>query len=196
LQKAIALDPDLPGADTSVAGIYAAAGQMDRAESALREALQIDPYDGAAWDLAGRAMAGKGRSPEALFDFEKAIRYRPDFAPYLYDYGLTLSSAGQYDRAQESTEAALRTDPKMAEAHALLGGLLARKRQLPEAAAEYQQAIRLRPEFARAHLDLASVLAALGDMTQAVQQLREASKGNDPEVARLAAAALQRLGER
>jgi hypothetical protein len=33
-------------------------------------------------------------------------------------------------------------------------------------------------------------------MKGAIQQLREASKGSDPEVARLAAGALQRLGER
>jgi predicted CXXCH cytochrome family protein len=196
LQKAIALDPDLPGAYTSVAGMYAAAGQTDRAESALRQALQIDPYDGAAWDLAGRAVAGKGRYPEALYDFEKATRYRPDFAPYLYDYALTLYSANQLDRAQESAEAAARADPNLAEPHALLGRLLAGKRQLPSAAKEYQEALRLRPDFGRIRLDLASVLAAQGDMTQAVRQLREAVKGGDPEVARLAAEALQRLGER
>jgi predicted CXXCH cytochrome family protein len=196
MQKAIALDPDLPGAYTTLAGMYAAAGQVDRAEPALREALQVDPYDAAAWDLAGRSLAGKGQFSEALYDFEKAIRHRPNFAVYLYDYALTLSSASQLDRAQESADAALRADPKMAEAHALLGGLLARKRQLSEAASEYQQAVRLRPDFARARLDLASVLAAQGDMKGAVQQLREASKGSDPEVARLAAGALQRLGER
>jgi hypothetical protein len=45
-------------------------------------------------------------------------------------------------------------------------------------------------------LDLASVLAAQGDMEQAVEQLREASKSNDPEAARLAVDALQRLGRR
>jgi predicted Zn-dependent protease len=78
----------------------------------------------------------------------------------------------------------------------LLGGLLAKKRQLPEAAREYRQAIRLRPGFARARLDLASVLAEQGDMQEAVQQLREAAKSSDSEVARLAAGALQRLGER
>ena len=70
-------------------------------------------------------MAEKGQVPEALFDFEKAIHYRPDFAPYLYEYALTLSSASQFDRAQENVETALRADPKLAEAHALLGRLLA-----------------------------------------------------------------------
>jgi tetratricopeptide (TPR) repeat protein len=195
LQKAIALDPDLPGEYTTLAGSYAATGQMDRAESALREALRVDPYDAAAWDLAGRARAEKREFPEALFDFEKAMRHRPDFAPYLYDYALTLFSGSQFDRAQEFAEASLRADPKLAEAYALMGGLLARKRQLAEAAAAYGQALSLRPDFARTRLDLASVLAAQGDMQGAVQQLREASKGSDPEVARLAAGALQRLGE-
>jgi tetratricopeptide (TPR) repeat protein len=195
LQKAIALDPDLPGAHTTLAGLQAAAGQKDQAEAALREALRIDPYDAAAWDLAGRALAEKGQFPEALFDFEKAIHHRPGFAPYLYEYALTLSSASQFDRAQENVEAALRADPKLAEAHALLGRLLVRKRQLREAAAEYSQAVRLRPDFARVRLDLASVLAAQGDMPGAVRELREAAKSSDPEVARLAAAALQRIGE-
>jgi len=84
----------------------------------------------------------------------------------------------------------------MAEAHALLGGLLARKRRLPEAAREYSQAVRLRPDFAWARLDLASILVAQGDRRGALQQLREAAKSSDPEVARLAAGALQWLGER
>ena len=45
-------------------------------------------------------------------------------------------------------------------------------------------------------LDLASVFVAQHDIGRAVQQLREAAKSSDPEVARLAAGALQRLGER
>jgi len=196
MQKAIRLDPDLPGAYTTLAAIHAAAGQRERAEAALREALRLDPYDAAAWDLAGRALAEKGQFPEALYDFERAIRHRPDFAPYLYDYALTLNNTNQFDRAQQSAEAAAQADPNLAEPHALLGRLFAGKRQLPAAAKEYEEALRLRPDFGRIRLDLASVLAAQGDMRQAVQHLREAAKSGDPEVARLAAEALKRLGER
>jgi tetratricopeptide (TPR) repeat protein len=195
LQKAIALDPDLPGEYTTLAGLQAASRQTERAEASLREALRVDPYDAAAWDLTGRARADKGEFPEALYDFEKAIRYRPNFAPYLYDYALTLAGASEFDRAQESAEAAARADSNLAEPHALLGGLLARKLQLPEAVREYQEAVRLRPDFARARLGMASALAAQGEKRQAVEQLREAAKCRDPEVARLAAEALQRLGE-
>jgi tetratricopeptide (TPR) repeat protein len=196
LRKAIALDSNLPGVYTTLAGMQAAAGQQDAAQGTLREALRVDPYDAAAWDLAGRALAEKGQFPESFFNFEKANYYRPNFAPYLYEYGATLSSAGQPERAQEMADAALKADSNLAEAHVLRGRLLVQKRQLPDAAIEYQEAVRLRPDFARVRLDLASVLAAQGEMEQAVEQLREASKSSDPEAARLAAAALQRLGRR
>jgi tetratricopeptide (TPR) repeat protein len=196
LQKAIALDPDLAGEYTSLADMLTRTGQNDRAEAALREALRIDPYDSTAWDLTGRAVAGKAQLPEALYDFERANRYRPDFAPHLYDYALALMSAGKLEDAQIAVEKALKADPKLAEAHQLFGRLLAGKRRWPEAAGEYREALRLRPDFERVQLDLASALAAQGDMPGAVEQLREAAKASDPEVARLAAQALERLGQR
>ncbi|HEY1948642.1 MAG TPA: tetratricopeptide repeat protein [Bryobacteraceae bacterium] len=196
MEKAIALDPELPGEHTGLAEILAGTGKLDRAETALKEALRIDPYDATAYDLTGRVLAGKGELTEALYDFENATRLRPGYGPHLYDYGLALLSTNRFDDAQASAEAAVQAAPNMAEAHELLGGLLARKRQFSEAAREYREALRLRPDFDRAHLDLASVLAAQGDMPGAMQQLREAAKGRDPRVAQQAAAALQRLGER
>ena len=59
----------------------------------MRDALRIDPYDDAAWDLAGRMLAEKGEMPEAFYNFEKAIRLRPGYAPYLYDFALALVRA-------------------------------------------------------------------------------------------------------
>jgi tetratricopeptide (TPR) repeat protein len=196
LEKAVKLDSDLPGAYTTMAAVEAATGKSDAAQAALREALRIDPYDAAAWDLAGRTRAEKGQFHESLYNFEKANFYRPNFAPYLYEYGVALSSAGELDHAQEMADAALKAEPNLAEAHVLRGRLLVLKRQLPEAATEYREAISLRPDFARVRLDLASVLAAQGNLEQAVEQLREASKSNDPETARLAVDALRRLGRR
>jgi tetratricopeptide (TPR) repeat protein len=131
--------------------------------------------------------------PEALFDFERAIRYRPNFAPHLYDYALASMNAGQWEEAQKSVEAALRADSKMAEAHDLEGRLLSKKGQWAEAVREYREALRLRPDFATAQLDLALALASSGDIPGAREQLRDAAKSRDPQIARLAAEALARL---
>jgi tetratricopeptide (TPR) repeat protein len=196
MSKAVALDPDLSGGRTGLAEILWRTGEIDKAEDQLREAMRMDPYDASAYDLIGRVLAGKGHTAEALFDFERATRLRPGYAPHLYDYALELSSVNRLDDAQVSVAAALRADPSMAEAHELLGGLFAQKRRLPEAAHEYAEALRLRPDFARAHLDLAQVLAAQGDMPGAIEHLRKAASLADPQVAQMAAQALQRLGLR
>jgi len=195
MEKAISLDPDLSGGRTGLAEILWRTGSNDRAASELGDALRMDPYDASAYDLLGRIMAGRDQAAQSLFALEKATRLRPGYAPHLYDYALELSSVNRLDDAQASARAALRADPDMAEAHELLGGLLAGRRQLAEAAHEYGEAIRLKPEFARAHLDLARVLAAGGDMPGAIEQLRKAAAGSDPQVAQLAAQALQRLGK-
>jgi tetratricopeptide (TPR) repeat protein len=195
MEKAIALDPDLSGGRTGLAEILWRAGSTDRAASELEDALRMDPFDASAYDLMGRILAGRGHAAQSLFAFEKATQLRPGYAPHLYDYALELSAVDRPDDAQASVRAALRADPDMAEAHELLGGLLAQRRQLPEAAHEYGEAIRLKPDFARAHLDLARVLAAGGDMPGAIEQLRKAAAGSDPQVAQLAAQALQRLGQ-
>lgn len=193
LQKAISIDPEMAGVYTTLASVQAAAGERDQAEASLSHALRIDPYDAAAWDLAGRATAGQSRFPEALYDFEKALRYRPDFGSYLYEYALTLASAGQFYRAEESAESAIKADSTLPEPHALLCRIFGRRRQFSEAVKECQEAIRLRPDFGQARLDMASVLVAQGDIARAAEQLREVARGRDANAARVAAEALQRL---
>jgi tetratricopeptide (TPR) repeat protein len=193
MQKTVVLNPDLPGVYLSLASLLAAAGQIDSATAASQHALSIDPYDAATYNLTGRLLAGNGKAPEALFDFQKATLLRPGYGPYLYDYALMLVRLNRLDEAQESAQAAIHADQNLAEAHELLGGLLARKTQLSEAAAEYEKALQVRPDFSRAHLDLGLVLAAQGDLTGAAEHLRKAAGGDDPNVAQQAALALQRL---
>jgi tetratricopeptide (TPR) repeat protein len=194
IRKAIELDPTLPEQSTALAGILAKAGQTDRAQEALRDALRTDPYDDAAWDLAGRVLTQKGEMAEAFYDFERAIRLRPGYAPHLYDFALALVRGDRFDEAQQRAEQAVRADPKLADGYELLGGLYARKRQLPEAAQAYRQCLALQPDSSRAHLRLGNVLAAQGDLAGASEHLRKAAAGADAAIAQQARQALQQIG--
>ncbi|HZL58053.1 MAG TPA: tetratricopeptide repeat protein [Bryobacteraceae bacterium] len=188
IQKAIDLDPWLPDQSRALA-------EASHSVAALKDALRTDPFDDAAWDLGGRIMTERGDFREAFFDFERAVKIRPD-ASYLYDYALGLVRADRYDEAQLQAERAVGADAGNVEAHELLGGLHARKKELAEAAREYRLAIELKPELSRAHLRLAMVLAAGGDKTGAAEHLREAAKGNDAAVAKQATDALRGMGLR
>jgi predicted CXXCH cytochrome family protein len=196
VRKAIELDASLPEQSRSLAEILIKAGQPDAARSALNDALRTDPYDDAAWNLAGRVLTEKGEMSEAFYDFQKAIHLRPGYAPHLYDFALALVRADRFAEAQERAEAALLADPNMADAHQLLAGLFARKQQLPEAAREYRRALELRPDWSRVHLQLGNVLAAQGDIAGAAEHLRQAASGSDAAIARQATLALRQIGVR
>lgn len=180
----------------------AGGGRFDEAVAHFEKGLELRPKDASAEDLAivydhlGRARAGKGDMEGALKNFAEALRLHPNFAAYLYDYGVALAQVNRFDEAQQSVEGAVRANAEMAEAHELLGGLLAKKRRLPEAVREYQAAIKLQPELSRLHLALGNVMAAQGNAAGAVRHFREAVKGGDPGVAQAAIRELQRLGQR
>jgi tetratricopeptide (TPR) repeat protein len=191
--KAVSLNPDLNQGYTSLAGLLLATGQVDLAAAAAQHALNIDPYDATAYNVAGRTLASKGQNSEALFDFEKATRLRGSYGPYQYDYALMLVRLGRFDDAQAAVETALKLDPDLPAAHELLGSLLSRKSQLAGATREYRRAVELQPDFSRAQLDLGLALAAEGDLTGAADHLRKAAAAPDPAIAQRATLALQRI---
>src|SRR3984957_1298193 len=188
IQKAIALDPWLPDQSRRLA-------EVSHSESALKDALRADPFDDAAWDLGGRIMAEQGKSQDAFFDFERAIKL-PPLGHYLYDYALALVRADHFDEALNEAERAVRADASLVEPHELLAGLHARKNELSEAAREYLAALALKPDLARAHFQLAKVLAAQGDKEGAATHFREAANGTDSAISRQAEQALHDMGIR
>ncbi|HEY4086281.1 MAG TPA: tetratricopeptide repeat protein [Bryobacteraceae bacterium] len=162
IERAIELDPSLPEKSRKLGEIFLKAGDVNRADAALKDALRIDPWDEDAWDLAGRLHSEKNETAEAMFDFEKAVRLKPGSAVYLYDSALALARANSFDQAEERVRGALRADEKSGEAHELLGRLLERKLQWKDSAQEYRRALELRPDLDRVRARLASVLQQSG----------------------------------
>jgi cytochrome c-type biogenesis protein CcmH/NrfG len=196
VRKAIELDPSLPGQSRTLAEILDRAGQPDAALAAASEAMRVDPYDGMAWDFAGRALAAKGEWRESFFDFERAVRLRPNDPTCSYDYALALVRGDRFDEAQTRAEAAIAADPGFADAYELLGGLYLRNRRTADAVRSYRRLVELRPDSPRARFRLGSALAAQGDLTAAADELRRAAAGSDSAVAAQAAEALRRIGAR
>jgi tetratricopeptide (TPR) repeat protein len=192
IRKAIALDPTLPEQSRGLAEVLLKTGQPAEARIALQEALRVDPYDDAAWNLQARVLVDQRELPEAVYSFEKAIRLNPREASYLYDYALALARMDRLDDAFTRVTAALAINPQLAPAHELLGGLFETQRRLPDAVREYGRALELQPT-SRVHLRLGNVLAAQGDIARATQHLETAAKATDPAIAAKATEALSRL---
>ncbi len=109
-------------------------------------ALSLEHYADQRYRL-GNVLMTAGRRPEAIGQYERALRARPDFAEALGNLGAALLQAGQVSEAIASDERALRLEPGSALTHYNLAGALLVAGRRQEAAAEYDRAFRLRPEL-------------------------------------------------
>jgi tetratricopeptide (TPR) repeat protein len=122
----------------------------------------------------GVALMRLGRGPEAVPEFEAAVRLRPDSAPFHNNLGLALASLpGRGLDAAAEFQAALRLDPQYQAAHLNLGGAYT---QMPgrqaDAIAEYREALRLQPDSATAHFQLGNSFQKMGRLEEAMAEYR------------------------
>ncbi len=192
-RRAVALDPDLIDARNSLGANLASLGDAAGAETAFRNALGVDPYSAVVHANLARLLGSRGGLDAAREHFEEAIRLRPLYAPDRYDYAVTLARANRPEEARAQAESAVSLAPGFVDARVLLGMLHSSGGRLEAARRELEAALRLRADHGRAHLELGRVLAATGDRAGAARHFEAAARDADPEAARMAREALDRV---
>jgi tetratricopeptide (TPR) repeat protein len=124
-------------------------------------------------DLA-MALAGKGRTDEAVAQYEKALAIQSNYADAHNNLGVILAERGQRDEAVVHFRAALTSNPDYALAHCNYGLALTGYRRFDEAIAEYEKALQLQPDYAVAHNNCGLALAASGRPDEAIAEFEKA----------------------
>ena len=141
-----------------------------------RDNVSKYPAAYAARDNLGFSLARMGKLPEAVGQFEEALRQKPDFAEAHYNLGYALAQLGRMPEAIGHLEQAAQLKPDDAATHNNLANALMLAGRLPEAVQHYQQALRLQPEAAEVHYDLGLALEKMGQTADAVAQFELALK--------------------
>jgi Flp pilus assembly protein TadD len=139
----------------------------------------VNPDDALAHVNLGNALLEiPGRMPDALSEYQRALRIYPNYADAHNNLGAILLQSGHTTEAVAEYRAAVRLDPDYPDAHSNLGSALSQiPGRLPEATAELETAVRLDPENARRRAALGSVLLQLpGRLPEAIGQLETAVK--------------------
>jgi len=148
------------------------------AETLYRETLARNPNAWMAHNNLAILLSGTPqRLPEAIAEFQAALRIRPDYAEAHYNLGNAYAELpGHVEDAIVEYRAAVRVQPDYAEAHSNLGAALAEfPDRLDEAVAEYRAAMNLKPDAPEVHNDLANALARMpGRLPEAIGEYREA----------------------
>jgi tetratricopeptide (TPR) repeat protein len=157
-------------------------------ETLYRETLARNPASWMAHNNLGAALAKmEGRIPEAVAEYQAALRIKPDYAEPHNNLATILSrQPGRMPEAIAEVQEALRIKPDYPEALVNLGSFLSTiPGRLPEAVAAYQAALRIKPDHAEAHNDLGLALAEMpGRLPDAIKEL-EAAVRLEPDNAQM-----------
>ncbi|MCE7870614.1 tetratricopeptide repeat protein [bacterium CPR1] len=167
------------------------AGDDNAAEKSYSRALMLDAqYHSAYYSLACH-QAGRGRTEEALSNFELAITFAPSHPEYRIGLSMALAGAGKFDRAAASLTELIRLQPHNSDAHYHMGRVQLSLGNQKAAEDSLIRAADLDPRNPRAWLALGHLRLSQKRYPEAVQLL-ELAQG-DPEACRLLAMMLVRL---
>ena len=144
-----------------------------------KSVTDVNPDDSLARVNLGNALLEiPGRMPDAISEYQRAVRIYPNYAEAHNNLGALLLQSGRTTEAVAEYQAAVRLDPDYPDAHSNLGGALSRiPGRLPEAVAELETAVRLDPENARRRAALGSILLQMPSrLPQAIGELEAAVK--------------------
>ena len=132
------------------------------------ELTSHENYAEAHYNLAN-ILSQLGRVPEAIQQYEQALRLKPDYAEAHYDLGVALRDQGKVLEAIAHYEQALRLKPDYAEAHNNLGNALLQVGKIGDAVGHYEQALRIKRDYPEAHNNLGNALLQEGKVGDAIE---------------------------
>jgi tetratricopeptide (TPR) repeat protein len=127
----------------------------------------------------GNQLDAVGLYPEAIQEYEAALRMKPNLAEAHSNYGNVLRNVGRASEALEECRTAVQLDPSLPGAHNNLANALLDRGQTDEAIAHYQEAIRLKPDEAKTHYNLGNAWLKAGRVLDAIAEY-EAALRIDP----------------
>ena len=121
-QSVVKLNKDHGAGWAHLAKLYMSEGQVNRADSALRETLRIKPSDPIVLDLIGTTLSLMGEHGVAQTFYGRANTLKPDFPPFLQNLANNLVYHGDTEEADAVFKRIIALQPNSPQAHWALAG--------------------------------------------------------------------------
>jgi tetratricopeptide (TPR) repeat protein len=143
-------------------------GKIGEAETALNEAIAIDPSHAGSHTALGFLYSRRGLLEDAARELRAAEALDFHEIEARTELGFVLLRLGKDEEALWEFREVLRVDPRLARPHVGLGMTLVRRDKVDEAITEYSEAIRLDPKDATALDNRAHAYARKGELDRAI----------------------------
>jgi tetratricopeptide (TPR) repeat protein len=143
-------------------------------ETLYRTTIERNPSSWFARGNLGVILAGTGRLPEAMQEYEAALRLNPEIPQTYNNLGNAWTLQRRWPEALAAYSRALELWPDFVEARFDRATALSEAGRLEEAVVDFGQALRQRPDYPEAEFGLANALANLGRLEAAAGHYRAA----------------------
>ena len=180
--RALALDPTLGDAHTSIGIILTHTGQLREGIAELEQAVAFNPGDAMAYNVLARALSSFERHDEALAAVQKSVSLDPLSSLIRTGLGDAYYFAREYEKSAFVYLMAVELDPRFDGAHTDRARALEALGRFEEARAEYEEGRRLAGGAAGASFGLGHLEAASGNIGEARRILGELTTARSTRV--------------
>jgi TolB-like protein len=171
-KKALALDPQLAEAQTSLATVkFNYDWDWMGAEADFRHAIQLDPNYATAYQRYSLYLMAMGRVQSSLEQIDRARQLDPLSISINFSDGWRLYLARQYGTAAQQLRDTLEMDPSNGLVHLILGQTYQYMGKPEPALTEFREAARLSPGIPLMTAGLAAAYARSGNRPEALKLL-------------------------
>jgi tetratricopeptide (TPR) repeat protein len=129
----------------------------------------------AHFNLGNLLLEIPGRLPDAIAEYQSALRIKPDFAQVHSVLGMALATIpGRLPEAISHYEVALKINPGLVDAHFNLGNAWLQQGRYADACEQYEETLKLKPDHVDGHVNLGITLAGMGRLNEAIGQFETA----------------------
>jgi tetratricopeptide (TPR) repeat protein len=157
---AIHLDPENPFVFYVQALVFRKRNRPREAETAIRQAIELAPYDADYHAMAAVLHLDERRWQAALDSAEEGLAFDPENVDCNNLRARALGQLGRPNDAQQVIADSLSRNPENSTTHALLGWTMIEKREYQAAMEHFREALRLEPESELARAGIVEALRA------------------------------------
>ena len=144
-------------------------GYWKNSTSLFSHTLQVTKNNYLAHTNLGVALAGEGKTEEAIGHYRAALQIKPDDDDTHYNLANALKKQGAIDEAIAHYREAVKLNPNYSKAQNNLGVYLDAQGMHEEAIVHYRQALQIEPGNPGFHFNLGVALGRKGDLKEAIE---------------------------
>ena len=153
-------------------------GELDTAETHLKEAFRLNPAEKVTMESLGRAFELKNKTDGALRCYKRILDQNPTNVDYMVNVGRMYVQKNNYDSAISIFEKAIQTDPNHYRAYFETGIVAEILNDFPNAMLYFQKTTELNPQLWQAHFNLARMMERQSLFEEAKKEYEKTSTLN------------------